>query len=67
MRRILSKKAKKVMQKMMEEAQKEHPLSVLSKLGAQMMLQIALEEELCGFLQRDHYERRGAGRQSKRI
>lgn len=66
MRRSLSKKARKVMQKMMEEARKEHPLSVLSKMGAQMMLQVALEEELCAFLGRDHYERREVGQTGNR-
>lgn len=66
MRRSLSKKAQKVMQKMMEEAQKEHPLSVLSKIGARMMLQAALEEELCLFLDRDHYERRVDGQRGSR-
>lgn len=66
MKRILSKKAQKVMQKMMEEVQKEHPLSVLSKLGAQMMLQVALEEELFAFMKRDHYERREEGQEGSR-
>ena len=39
--------------------QVEHPLDTFSRLGARYMLQVALEQEVHGFLGRGHY-RRGA-------
>lgn len=53
----LSKKSEKVIRKMMEERLFEHPLALITKAGARMMLQVALEEEITEFLNRDWYER----------
>jgi hypothetical protein len=36
----------------------EHSLALVTKLGARLMLQVALEEEVLAFLERDWYERR---------
>lgn len=58
MGRRLSKKSEKVIKKMMEERLFEHPLALVAKAGARMMLQVALEEEVTAFLNRDYYERR---------
>ena len=38
----------------------------LTKVGARMMIQIALEEELMAFLGRDYYERRSNGQEGSR-
>ena len=57
MKRSLSKKAKKVIEKGMEEFLSLPPLMELTRLGAKMMLQSALEEEVTAYLQRDYYER----------
>ena len=35
----------------------EHPLALVGKVGARLILQVALEEELSEVLGRDHYER----------
>lgn len=58
MRKRLSKKSEKVIKEMMEERLFEHPLALVAKAGARMMLQVALEEEITAFLERDSYERR---------
>lgn len=58
MSRRLSKKAEKVIKKVMEEERLfEHPLALVAKAGARMMLQVALEEEITTYLGRDYYER----------
>jgi putative transposase len=56
--RSLSKKSKKVIEKSMKELMQRNSLVELTKVGARMMIQIALEEELRAFLGRDYYERR---------
>ncbi len=56
--RSLSKKSKKVIQKRMEEFKQMNSLAELARTGARMMLEVALEEEVMGFLGRDYYERR---------
>jgi len=53
----LSKKAGKVIEKLIEEFRELRSLAELTKLGAMMMLQVALEEELTVSLERDYYER----------
>ena len=57
MKRSLSKKARKVIEEGMEEFMALPPLSELTRIGARMMLQAALEEEVTIYLKRDHYER----------
>lgn len=57
MSRRLSKKSEKVIKKLMEERIFEHPLALVVKAGARMMLQVALEEEIKDYLGRDYYER----------
>jgi len=66
MRKSLSKKSKKVIEKSMKEFMQRDSLVELTKIGARMMIQIALEEELRAFLGRDHYERRSAGQKGSR-
>jgi transposase-like protein len=56
-KRSLSKKAKKVIEKHLEEFSQRSSLVELTKAGARMMLQVALEEELTVFLGGDYYER----------
>jgi len=62
MKRSLSKKARKVIEKHLEEFKQRSSLIELTKVGARMMLQVALEEELTVFLGRDYYERLDEGR-----
>lgn len=57
MRRSLSKKAKKVIEKGIEDLRQMPPLAEITRIGARMMLQAALEEEVTIHLQRDYYER----------
>ena len=57
MRKSLSKKARKVIEDGVQEVKGLPPLTELTKIGARMMLQSALEEEVTGYLQRDIYER----------
>jgi transposase-like protein len=64
--RSLSKKSKKVIEKQMEEFQQRNSLVEVTKVGARMMIQIALEEELRAFLGRDYYERRSNGQEGSR-
>lgn len=64
--RILSKKSKKVIEKSMKEFMQRDSLVELTKIGARMMIQIALEEELMVFLGRDYYERRSVGQVGSR-
>jgi len=56
--RSLSKKSKKVIEEKLEEFQQKNSLLDLTKIGARMMIQVAIEEELRAFLGRDYYERR---------
>ena len=64
--RSLSKKSKKVIEKQMEEFKQRNSLVEITKVGARMMIQIALEEELMAFLGRDYYERRSNGQEGSR-
>ena len=64
--RSLSKKSKKVIEKSMKEFMQRNSLVELTKVGARMMIQIALEEELRAFLGRDYYDRRSAGQEGSR-
>ena len=64
--RSLSKKSKKVIEKSMKEFVQRNSLVELTKVGARMMIQIALEEELRAFLGRDYYDRRSAGQEGSR-
>ena len=57
MKKSLSKKAKKVIEKSLEEFRAMPPLTELTRIGARMMLQVALEEEITANLERDYYER----------
>jgi transposase-like protein len=57
MKRSLSKKAKKVIEESLEEFRAMPPLTELTRIGARMMLQVALEEEITANLERDYYER----------
>ncbi len=58
MRRSLSKKSEKVIEKHLEEIKKVSSLAELTRIGARMMLEVAIEDELTAFLGRDYYERR---------
>ncbi len=57
MSKSLSKKAKKVIEESLEEFKAVPPLTELTRIGARMMLQVALEEEITAHLKRDYYER----------
>lgn len=50
MKRSLSKKAKKVIEDNLEEFMMMPPLTELTRIGARMMLQAALEEEITAHL-----------------
>jgi len=56
--RSLSKKSKKIIEKSIEGHMQLSSLAELTKIGARMMLEVAIEEELTAFLGRDYYERR---------
>jgi transposase-like protein len=56
--RSLSKKSKKIIEKSIEGHMQFSSLAELTKIGARMMLEVAIEEELTAFLGRDYYERR---------
>lgn len=62
----ISKKAKKVIEKGFEEFQRKDSLIEMTKAGARMMIQIALEEELVAYIGRDYYERRTEGQEGSR-
>jgi putative transposase len=64
-KKSLSKKAKKVIEAGMEEFMALPSLVELTKMGAKMMLQSALEEEVTAYLQRDYYERSDGARGSR--
>ena len=57
MKRSISKKAKKVIEKGIEELTTMPSLERITRIGAQMMLQAAIEEEVTAYLGRDYYER----------
>ena len=57
MRKSLSKKSRKVIKEHLEEFMAMPPLGELTRIGARMMLQVALEEEVTAYIQRDLYER----------
>jgi transposase-like protein len=57
MKKSLSKKAKKVIEEGVQEFMELPPLAELTRIGARMMLQSALEEEVTAYLHRDYYER----------
>ncbi len=58
MKKSISKKTKEIIEKELDEMNHIRSLMELTRLGARMMLQVALEEELKAFLGRDCYERR---------
>ncbi len=53
----ISKKSRKVIEENLEELKERHPLIEVTRIGARMALQVAIEEELCMLLGRDYYER----------
>lgn len=53
----ISKKSRKVIEENLEGLRGRHPLIEITRMGARMALQVAIEEELCMLLQRDYYER----------
>ena len=57
MKKSLSKKARKVIEDGVQEFMAMPPLTELTRIGARMMLQSAMEEEVTAYLQRDYYER----------
>ena len=65
MKRSLSKKSKKVIEENLEELKAMPPLRELTRIGARMMLQVALEEEITANLERDYYERTTSAKGSR--
>ena len=65
MKRSLSKKSKKVIEENLEELKAMPPLRELTRIGARMMLQVALEEEITANLERDYYERATSAKGSR--
>ncbi len=65
MRVSLSKKAKKVIEENLEAFTQVSSLKELTRIGARMMLQTALEEEVAAFLNRDYYERNAEAKGSR--
>ena len=65
MKKSLSKKTKKVIEENLEEFMAMPPLMELTRIGARMMLQSALEEEVTAYLQRDYYERSSGAKGSR--
>ena len=59
--RKLPRKAAQLVEAAMQTATSQHPLAWIAQWGARLMLQVALEEEVMAFLQRDWYERRPGG------
>ncbi len=57
MRRSLTKKARKVIEAGLEEMRQAPLLAEITGIGARMMLQVAVEEEVTTYLNRDYYER----------
>lgn len=68
MKRSISKKAKKVIEKGIEDLTTHVSLGRITRIGAQMMLQVAIEEKVTAYLGRDYYERNdSAYGSSKRV
>lgn len=65
MKKSLSKKAKKVIEESLNEFKTLPPLAELTRIGARMMLQVAVEEEITAHLARDHYERTSSAKGSR--
>ena len=65
MKKSLSKKARKVIEEGVDEFMMLPPLAELTRIGARVMLQAALEEEVTVYLRRDHYERTSGARGSR--
>ena len=61
-KKSLSKKSRKVIEESLEEFIAMPPLTELTRMGARMMLQVAIEEEITAYLARDHYERTSSAR-----
>jgi transposase-like protein len=61
-KKSLSKKARKVIEENLEEFVVMPSLAELTRMGAKMMLQVAVEEEITAYLARDHYERTASAR-----
>lgn len=58
----LSKKSKKVIEERLEEfKERGFSLGDIVRIGARMMLQVAVEEEVTAFLEKDYYGRGGRG------
>ncbi|HCC69490.1 MAG TPA: hypothetical protein DEP99_06375 [Nitrospiraceae bacterium] len=65
MRKSLSEKSEKVIEKGIGELKQSSSLAELTRAGARacpeldsgMMLEVAIEEEVTAFLERDYYER----------
>lgn len=55
--RSLTKKARKVIEAAVEELKQGATLAEITRIGARMMLQVAVEEEVATYLKRDYYER----------
>ena len=64
-KKSLSKKTKKVIEENLEEFMTMPPLIELTRIGARMMLQSALEEEITAHLERDYYERTSSAKGSR--
>jgi len=59
--RKLPRKAARLVEAAMQIKASQHPLAWITQWGARLMLQVALEEEVMAFLERDWYERRSGG------
>jgi len=64
-KKSLSKKGRKVIEDGVQEFLAMPPLVELTKIGARMMLQSAMEEEVTAYLQRDYYERNAEAKGSR--
>ena len=64
-KKSLSKKTKKVIEENLKEFLTMPPLMELTRIGARMMLQSAMEEEVTAYLQRDYYERNAGAKGSR--
>jgi len=64
-KKSLSKKTKKVIEENLEEFLTMPPLRELTRIGARMMLQSAMEEEVTTYLERDFYERTSSAKGSR--
>jgi 2-keto-4-pentenoate hydratase len=52
----ISRKSREVIEKHLGELSERYPLIEITRIGAQIALQVAIEEELCTLLKRDYYE-----------